>query len=400
MPELLRRRLAPLLCLFTLLTGCLPEEPRPLDHQAYIWQRQWRPAHADALAASRADFSTLRVLALQAHPKAGWARAYPDLQLLRRDGRPLIAVVRLDGQLPQLDERAIPERVTHLLRDWQAAGIHVQGLEIDHDCASARLPAYAEMLRALRRQLPADIALSITALPAWLSSRELDDLLASVDSSVLQVHAVSDPRLGLFDPQQAEDWAAAYAARTRKPFYLALPAYGVAVLDSAGGTPVVESEVRLNASGPRHELMADPQQVADLLGALHRAPPAHLDGIIWFRLPLAGDHRAWPLKTLQAVRHQQPLRSDVRVQLSQRDDTRELQLHNLGSLTSQLPKQISLSASECEASDALGAYRVQRSADGLLFTRQHDGQLAAGSQRALGWARCRTIDQGAIHVQF
>lgn len=75
MPELLRRWLAPLLFIL-LFTGCLPDEPRPLDHQVYIWQRQWRPAHADALAASRADFSTLRVLALQAHPKAGWARAY------------------------------------------------------------------------------------------------------------------------------------------------------------------------------------------------------------------------------------------------------------------------------------------------------------------------------------
>lgn len=399
MPELLRRWLAPLLFIL-LFTGCLPDEPRPLDHQVYIWQRQWRPAHADALAASRADFSTLRVLALQAHPKAGWARAYPDLELLRRDGRPLVAVVRLDGQLPQLDTRIIPEQIARLLRDWRAAGIAVQGLEIDHDCATARLPAYAELLREVRRQLPTEVKLSITALPAWLTSGELDGLLTSVDSSVLQVHAVSNPRDGLFDPRQAQDWAEEYAARTSKPFYLALPAYGIAVLDLAGATPVVESEARLNAAGTRHELMADPQQVADLLDELHRAPPPHLSGILWFRLPLAGDRRAWPLVTLQAVRHQQPLRSDVQVQLSLRGATRELQLRNLGSLASQLPKQISVNARDCDASDALGAYRVQRSSDGLLFTRQHDGQLAAGSQRALGWARCRTIVQGAIHVQF
>ena len=400
MPELLRRRLAPLLFLFTLLAACTPEEPRAFDHQAYIWQRQWRPAHADALAASREDFSTLRVLALQAHPQAGWARAYPDLELLRRDGRPLIAVVRLDGQLPQLDTSAITQQITLLLRDWRAAGVNLQGLEIDHDCATARLPAYTELLRDVRQQLPVEIALSITALPAWLASRELDGLLASVDSSVLQVHAVSDPRLGLFDPRQAQDWAEAYAARANTPFYLALPAYGVAVLDSADGAPVVESEVRLDASGPRHELMADPQQVADLLGELRRAPPEQLSGILWFRLPLAGDRRAWPLQTLQAVRHQQPLRSDVQVRLSQRESLSELHVSNHGTLNSPLPERISLAASDCEASDALGAYRVQHTTSGLLFTRQHNGQLVAGSERALGWARCRTIDQGGIHVQF
>ena len=31
------------------------QESAPLDQQLYVWQRQWRPAHAEALAQSRAD---------------------------------------------------------------------------------------------------------------------------------------------------------------------------------------------------------------------------------------------------------------------------------------------------------------------------------------------------------
>ncbi|MEK1908099.1 MAG: DUF3142 domain-containing protein [Pseudomonas sp.] len=386
----------PLLLSLLGLAACSP--PHALDQQLYIWQRQWRPAHAEALAQSHADFSTLRVLALQAHPEAGWARAYPDLQLLKRDGRPLVAVVRLDGQLPQLDPRAIGEQIASLLHDWQAAGIQLAGLEIDHDCATARLPAYATLLRDLRRQLPAELKLSITALPAWLASDQLEQLLASVDSSVLQVHAVSDPRRGLFDAEQAQHWAEEYAARSPSPFLLALPAYGVALLDSPAGAPRVEGEAPLRQGGARRELQADPQHVASLLAELRNDPPPGLSGIIWFRLPLAGDRRAWPIDTLLAVVRGQPLRPALNVQLQQNGPISELHVFNNGTLPSALPARIELPAQDCEAADGVGAYRVETSPQGLRFTRQHPGQLAAGSQRALGWARCAQIDQGAMHV--
>nr|WP_187808634.1 DUF3142 domain-containing protein [Pseudomonas alcaligenes] len=376
------------------LGACTP--PAELDQQLYIWQRQWLPAHAGALAQSHADFATLRVLALQAHPQAGWARAHVDLQLLKRDGRPLIAVVRLDGQLPQLDQPAIVSQITRLLRDWQAAGVRLAGIEIDHDCASARLPAYAELLGELRRSLPADLPLSITALPAWLASPELDKLLARVDSSVLQVHAVNDPRRGLFDPAQALDWAERYAERSRQPFHLALPAYGVAL--TADGQ--VESEVPLRQGGPRRELQAEPQQVAELLRTLRDNPPAHLAGVIWFRLPLPGDRRAWPMETLLAVVRDQPLQAALGVARRQNGAVSELQLFNHGTLASTLPSRIELPAQDCEAADGLGAYRVESSPTGLRFTRQQPGQLAAGGQRALGWARCARIDQGGLHVEL
>ncbi|KNX78023.1 hypothetical protein DA83_25060 [Pseudomonas sp. 250J] len=380
------------------LTGCQPDLAPPLDQQLYIWQRQWRPAHEQALAESRADFSTLRVLALQAQPKAGWSRALVNLPRLKADGRPLIAVVRIDGQLPALDLQLAGTQIAQLLADWQAAGLAPSGLEIDHDSGSARLPRYTEFLLKLREQLPPGLKLSITALPAWLDSPHLPALLQAVDSSVLQVHAVSDPRRGLFDPLQAKSWAERWSRVSDRPFYLALPAYGIALLPDTGGAPVVESETPLNRPGERRELLADPQQLADLGRQLRDKPPAHLAGLIWFRLPLPGDRRAWSLATLKAVARGDTLASQWRVELAGQGGLFDISLVNVGNLDLAVPARVELNVESCDAADGLNGYRLQQFPQHLIFIRQSSVRVAAGGRRVLGWARCHGIEQGAWNV--
>ena len=381
-----------------LLAACERQDAPALDQQLYIWQRQWTPAHDAALRESRESFSTLRVLALQAFPNDGWHRAQIDAPLLKRDGRPLIAVVRLDGQLKALDQQQVNTQILQMLADWQAQGLTVSGVEIDHDAGNARLPAYSEFLVRLRVALPANLPLSITALPAWLDSSQLPALLASVDSSVLQVHAVSDPRRGLFDPGQARRWAKAWGRVSDKPFYLALPAYGVALLPDADGVPVVESEVPLERGGQRRELLADPQQLSRLASDMREDRPEHLAGLIWFRLPLPNDRRAWSLSTLRAVALGDTLSSRLGLTFSDHDGLQDIALRNVGNLDSAWPTRITLRAQSCEGADALAGYALQQGPDLLTFTRLRDGRLPAGGQRAIGWARCAFIDQGGSHV--
>lgn len=392
----LRQALCLVLVALATLTGCEQPSTVVLDQQVYIWQRQWRPAHAQALMQSRNDFSTLRVLAAQMHPREGWIHARLDPSVLKQDGRPVIAVVRLDGQLPRLDSAALAGHLQTLIRTWRAQGLAIGGVEIDHDCASSRLHEYAAVLHTLRNQLPKDVALSITALPAWLGSPALPAVLAEVDSSVLQVHAVSHPTQGLFEPAQALRWATAYGAITPKPFLLALPAYGVALTDSGE----VESEAPLMQGGGRRELQADPQKVATLLENLQDASVANLTGLIWFRLPLAGDRRAWPLATLQAVVHQQPLRSDLQVEVQQLGALYEVRVVNRGNLSAPLPSDIHGSGKGCEAADGVQGFRVEQSFDSLHFKRPQSGtqssHLLAGQSRAVGWARCQQLDQGGF----
>ncbi|WP_064600592.1 DUF3142 domain-containing protein [Pseudomonas sp. DR 5-09] len=381
-----------------LLCACERQDAVPLDQQLYVWQRQWTPAHELALNDSRNDFSTLRVLALQAFPNAGWSRARVDSALLRRDARPLIAVIRLDGQLKALDPQAVTAQILQVLADWQGQGLTLAGIEIDHDAGNARLPAYIGFLAHLRTALPANLPLSITALPAWLDSPQLPALLATVDSSVLQVHAVSDPRRGLFDSEQAQRWAKAWGRVTDKPFYLALPAYGVALLADVDGAPVVESEVPLERGGQRRELLADPQQLGRLANELREDRPAHLAGLIWFRLPLANDRRAWSLSTLRAVARGDALSSQLGVVFTEQNGLQDIALRNVGNLDSAWPARITIQARGCEGADALAGYALQQTADLLTFTRLRDGRLPAGGQRAIGWARCANIDQGGSHV--
>ncbi|WPN47221.1 MULTISPECIES: DUF3142 domain-containing protein [unclassified Pseudomonas] len=387
-----------LLTTLALLTGCERQDTPPLDQQLYVWQRQWTPAHGAALSDSRADFSTLRVLALQAFPKVGWNRARIDPVLLKQDGRPLIAVIRLDGQLPSLNQDEVTAQVQQLLVDWQAQGLTVSGVEIDHDAGNSRLRSYRQFLTRLRAALPASLPLSITALPAWLDSPELPALLSAVDSSVLQVHAVSDPRLGLFDADQARKWANAWSRVSTKPFYLALPAYGVALLSGASGAPIVESEVTLDREGQRRELLADPQQLSALGATLRADPPKHLAGLIWFRLPLANDRRAWSLTTLRAVARGDVLNSQLTLKLSADKGLYDIAITNLGNLDSPWPERLTLAVQGCDGADALAGYALQQSPDLLTFTRLRDGRIPAGGQRAIGWARCAHIDQGGSNV--
>ncbi|WP_095194556.1 DUF3142 domain-containing protein [Pseudomonas sp. Irchel 3A7] len=381
-----------------LLNGCERPDAPPLDQQLYVWQRQWTPAHEAALRDSRADFSTLRVLALQAFPQAGWSRARIDPALLKADGRPLIAVIRLDGQLKSLNRDEVTTQIQQVISDWQAQGLTLAGVEIDHDAGNARLPAYREFLTHLRAVLPTSVPLSITALPAWLDSPELPALLSTVDSSVLQVHAVSDPRHGLFDPDQARQWVKAWSRVTAKPFYLALPAYGVALLPDAGGTPIVESEVSIERDGQRRELLADPQPLSQLGTELRADPPAHLAGLIWFRLPLANDRRAWSLTTLRAVARGDALDSRLALSLSAHQGLYDIGVRNEGNLDSAWPERLTLAVQGCEGADALAGYALQQGPDLLTFTRLRDGRIAAGGQRAIGWARCAKIDQGESNV--
>ncbi|MDI2141127.1 MULTISPECIES: DUF3142 domain-containing protein [unclassified Pseudomonas] len=381
-----------------LLSACERQDAAPLDQQLYVWQRQWTPTHELALKDSHGDFSTLRVLALQAFPNAGWSRARVDFALLKQDARPLIAVIRLDGQLKALDQQAVTAQILQVLADWQGRGLTPSGVEIDHDAGNARLPDYTRFLVHLRGALPANLPLSITALPAWLDSPQLPTLLATVDSSVLQVHAVSDPRRGLFDPEQARRWANAWGRVTDRPFYLALPAYGVALLPDAGGAPVVESEVTLERSGERRELLADPQQLSRLASELREDRPAHLAGLIWFRLPLANDRRAWSLSTLRAVARGDALSSRLGLTFTEHNGLQDIALRNVGNLDSAWPARITVNGRGCEGADALAGYALQQTADLLTFTRLRDGRLPAGGQRAIGWARCANIDQGGSHV--
>jgi hypothetical protein len=389
-----------MLSLCLLLVGC-QQPAAPLDHDAYVWQRVWTPAVNQAMRDSAAAIHEWRVLAAQTDVQGRLQRFSPDESALIASGRPVIPVVRIDGQLAHWDETALLRDTLALWHDWQGSGVPLAGLEIDHDCASARLPAYAHFLAQLHAALPPQTMLSITALPTWLQSAGLRSVLAQVDQSVLQVHAVRDPRAGLFDAALALHWVKDYAGRSDKPFRVALPDYGSRVSwDAQGRLADVESEAAtLDFSADAHELLAQPQVIADFIRTLQRDPPPHLQGIAWFRLPTAQDLRAWSLPTWLAVIRGQSLDTQLQAYVHHSDvaGTFDVQLQNTGAIDAMLPLRVTLPTG-CMVADGVNGYRLQRDDNTVSLQRLQPGLLRAHHQRTIGWLRC-PIKKGALHVE-
>jgi len=358
---------------------------RVLPQDAYVWQRHWTPALTDAMTRSASLVRGWRVLAAQSDAAGGLHRVSVDREALRASNRPVVLVVRLDSHVSLADPGAIAGRLAALVRDWPEP---VAGLEVDHDCPTAALPAYARVLTALRGRL--DIPLSITALPTWLGSPAFGSVLAPVAEVVLQVHAVQNPRAGLFDPVQARRWIDAMARRSDKPFRVALPAYGSRVTwRDDGRLLAVESERPLMAGGDDvRELMASPIEVASLLRGLQRDPPARLAGIVWFRLPTDRDVRSWSLPTWHAVMTGKPLPAEVRIATEPGDipGTTDLLLANDADIDAPLPATVALPA-HCRDADGINGYALADTGRQLL--RQQAGLLRAHHRRTIGWIRCQ-----------
>lgn len=370
---------------------------RRLPHDAYVWQQRWTPA----LAVSLGDASDLvrawRVLAAHVDRQGALRVVEPDWARLAATGRPVVLVVRIDGQLDRWDPANLRDLVLARVR---TAPQSIAGLEIDHDCATARLPAYAAFLADLRTALPPSLALSITLLPTWLGDAALDAVLAPLTEAVLQVHAVESPRTGLFDAARARRWVDALDRRTALPFRVALPAYGTRVTWGPDGRLLaVESERPALAGGDAaSELIAPPAAVAALLGDLQTRTPAHLAGIAWFRLPTADDRRAWSLATWRAVVQERPLAATITPQVVAGDvpGLYHLLLANDGETDVPLPASVTLPAA-CVIADGSNAYGLERTGAGATLRRRQAGLLRGHTRQLVGWMRCDPAPE-TLHV--
>nr|WP_244940071.1 DUF3142 domain-containing protein [Herbaspirillum seropedicae] len=388
--------------LLALLLAACSRAPAPgarLPQDAYIWQRQWTPALRTALSASHAHVARWHVLAAELGASGRWIDIDPDVEALANTGRPLLLTVRINGQLARLDAAAIQDHLLERLSAWRRRGLQPAALEIDYDCATARLPQYIAFLRSLKARV-APLDLAVTALPTWLSSPQLASLLAVADESTLQVHAVLDPRLGLFDARLAQDWLHQYAQRTRRPWHVALPAYGARVSwDAQGRIAAVESERPLLAGGLGNELMVDPQVMARFVAQLQASPPAGMAGITWFRLPTGDDRRAWSLSTWIAVLEGKPLKSGLQVQLVAGQDgstPSDIRLNNEGNADVSLPLRVRIKVRTGDAApsgnvcsgDGINGYTLENDAQGRYLRLGQAGLLRAGASRTIGWLRC------------
>src|ERR1700722_7327036 len=150
---------------FVFLSGASASR-HALPQDAYIWQRKWTPALRLALTQSSDLVRAWRVLAAYSDDGGHLEPVAVDWQALKRSGLPVIAVVRINGQLAYYNDDRLLGDLDGMLSRWRQMGTSIAGLEIDHDCGVARLAAYAKFLARVRSRLDRKTPLSITALPA------------------------------------------------------------------------------------------------------------------------------------------------------------------------------------------------------------------------------------------
>lgn len=358
---------------------------------AYVWQRQWTPAVARAIDDSAAGVHAWHVLAAELDRTGQWRDSRVEAGPLPLSGRPVIAVFRMDGQLADADADVLARHVATRVDAWARQGWQVAGVEIDHDCATSRLADYGRFLDRLRQAMGGRHALWITALPTWMDAPVLPDVLSRADEVVLQVHAVQDPRLGLFNAARAMRWMAQFARLSPRPWHVALPAYGSRVIWGAdGGISAVESETpAMMGDAPGHdELVADPADVARFMTTAEDAPPRGFAGWVWFRLPTGDDRRAWSPGTWRAVMAHRPLTYAMRTRaLRDAPGLYDIVVENTGDIDAVPPGMIRVDGA-CRGAGGRGGYGLEYDARGPWLRRRERMLLAPGVPLLAGWARC------------
>ena len=286
--------------------------------EVYVWQRQFSPAIYQAIEVVHRDVSGIAVLAAE----ISWEKKQPRLfrssvnyATLAANGCPVGLVLRIGpyaGRYSADDETAryLTDVAINLLRSARSGGVEPTELQVDFDCASSKLAGYRLWLDALRIAV-APMKITFTALPDWLGRENFPALARAADGYILQVHSLEKPAgvdevFQLCDPDRALRWVA-QAERIGLPFRVALPTYGYRLAFNATG-----QFIALAAEGPLphwpagtqvHTVRADESAVAGLARKLVEIKPAGCAGIIWFRLPVAGDQLNWAIATLKVVLH-------------------------------------------------------------------------------------------------
>jgi len=188
--------------------------------------------------------------------------------------------------LEELKTDQIVRDVTNCVeRSWKTAPATPQGVQFDVDCPTRLLPRYAEILRGIRQGLKSkgiDGSFSATALPTWLTSKNIETLASSVDflvpqfyegrtgKSANQVYPVSDPN-GMRDGLRR-------LAKLGIPCQVGMATYGHALLYDDhqrlvsmyhGLNPETLSATPLSPSNPRH-----PSPPTAIPPSLPKPPPA------------------------------------------------------------------------------------------------------------------------------
>lgn len=343
-----------------------PPPSKPLDLGIYYWHSPFTVTPEQEASLVAMGVSTIYVRAgefvradgaYRVAARQRWSDSIPalDVVLVLRIAD---SVSRGFGDDDDVRRSAMAEGAQTALREAREAGVRVAGLQIDADCPTRLLHAYATRLRELRADLGGSdkaFSFSATALPTWLGSSKVRAVAEAVDFLVPQFYE-GRPYRTLAELKPIGDLDAfprglRATERLGSNVRVAIPAYGHALLFDEHGAAVAsyqgvgvgdalrhpsltlksaygmgndgrpskrsawsgEELAVLSAPkgrGPAYTvayLLPTPLQTRLHLEALRSARPRNCEGVILYRFPEPGETTTLPLETLRAALSDEPL---------------------------------------------------------------------------------------------
>lgn len=331
--------------------GCVERESVfdarvPLCQAVYVWQRYWSPEVVDAVAQASSKASCFMVLAGEMERKGDalrYVKVLADWDVLGASHRGVWLVFRSCPGLTGPDRSPgdkLAQQINVTLAEAVRVGVSLDGIQLDYDCPTEELEAYANLLVGYQKAFP-KIPLSITVLPTWLPYPDCRRVINASDHFVLQVHGVNRPvnreePLVLCDTENIGKWME-QAARFKTPFHVALPTYGYRVFFDCTGafTGIMAEERRQQALGWTHkEIHANPVELARVVKTLATTRSPYCRGVAWFRMPVTSDAFNWTWPTLEQVMTGKPPRTTMQTELRfPRENLCELWVQNRGDYT-------------------------------------------------------------------
>lgn len=215
-----------LLLILGTLTACRSQPAPPAGWQVGYWY--WRHSSPDARPVESRwtpDVVYVQVgnLSTSGLADSRWPARLPP-------ARSYIATWRSDEAKPPDGALGPPLAASFARVQAQAAhaGQRVVGLQLDVDCPTRLLPAYADFVRSLRSRIRGRTRISVTALLDWFAKgTQVRDLLAGVDEYVPQFYdaRARGPGAEIAEPVDAARWAPLFND-LGTPYRIGLSAFG------------------------------------------------------------------------------------------------------------------------------------------------------------------------------
>jgi len=285
-------------------------------------------------------------------------------------------------------------------------------LQIDFDCAESKLAGYRQWVTAIKAKVaPVPVTITALpcwldrrAFKALAAAA--DGYVLQVHS--LRKPARPEELMPLCDPAAARG-AVEKAAKLRMPFRVALPTYGyVVAFDSSGRLGGLSAEgpsLRWPEAVQLRTVRADPVAMAALVRGWTQDRPRELRGIVWYRLPNEDDRLNWQGATLACVMSGRDPRPELRAEVRRsQPGLYEIDLFNAGSADAPLQVVVSVrhAGARLVACDALGGFERTHPVGAEVRFRAASGSALAplppGRRKPIAWLRLGDDREVQVHV--